>query len=608
MDKNRFPVLNFFAAKCWLIVVFLIVVVTAKAQKSVLIETESFKNKGGWVVDQQYTDLMGSSYLLAHGLGTPVANAGTTASIPVAGVYNVWVRTKDWAPFPIGPGKFMLKIGDNYSREFGASGEKGWKWVEGGTVRIDKNQEVKFELQDLTGFDGRCDAIFLTQDKNEMPPNDLTTMSQWRKKLLGTSEIKKLDRKFDLVVVGGGVAGICASVAAARSGLTVALIQNRPVLGGNNSSEIRVHLMGKVDQGNPYPTLGRIVRELDNGDPQNANIDGKLYGDDRKESIVKMERNISLFLNMHAVGVEMDGKKIKAVVARNIETNQETRVEGRLFADCTGDASVGYLAGADYRIGRESKAETNEPLAPEKADRFVLGSSNMWHSSDMGTPSNFPVTPWALQFTDKYFIDSPTSEWFWETGFSNFDPITEAEEIRDHNFRAVYGNWSYLKNNVKQKYANYKLDWVAYISGKRESRRLMGDYIFTEMDCDATIPTQPDGFVTGTWTIDLHFPDPENSKYFPGQEFLTSTEHKRFKPYQIPYRCLYSRNIENLYMAGRNISATHVAFGSTRVMRTTGMMGELVGYAASLAISHQTTPRGVYQNHLEELRRILKNN
>ena len=165
----------------------------------------------------------------------------------------------------------MLKIGDNYSHEFGASGEKGWKWVEGGTVRIDKNQEVKFELQDLTGFDGRCDAIFLTQDKNEMPPNDLTSMSQWRKKLLGTSEIKKLDRKFDLVVVGGGVAGICASVAAARSGLTVALIQNRPVLGGNNSSEIRVHLMGKVDQGNPYPTLGRIVRELDNGDPQNRN-------------------------------------------------------------------------------------------------------------------------------------------------------------------------------------------------------------------------------------------------------------------------------------------------------------------------------------------------
>jgi len=588
------------------ILVFL-AIASANAQRGTLLETESFKNKGGWQVDQQYIDIMGSSYLLAHGMGVPVKNASTTFALPDKGAYYVWVRTKDWAPFPVGPGKFLVKIGETYSREFGASGEKGWKWYPGGKISIENPASVNVEIEDLTGFEGRCDAIYFTTDKNDLPPNDLVTMSPWRKKLLGTTEARKIERKFDLVVVGGGVAGICASVVAARNGLTVALIQNRPVLGGNNSSEIRVHLMGKVDQGNPYPTLGRIVRELDNGDPQNANIDGKLYGDDRKESIVKMEKNISLFLNSHATGVEMDGQKIKAVVARNIETNEEIKLEGRLFADCTGDGTIGFLAGADYRIGRESKAETNEPWAPEKADRFVLGTSNMWHSSDFGKPSDFPLTPWALQFTDKYFIDSPTSEWFWETGFSNFDPISEAEEIRDHNFRAVYGNWSYLKNNLKEKYANYQLDWVAYIGGKRESRRLMGDYIFTEMDCDATIPTQPDGFVTGTWTIDLHFPDPENSKYFPGQEFLTSTDHKRFKPYQIPYRCMYSRNIENLYMAGRNISATHVAFGSTRVMRTTGMMGELVGYAASLAISHQTSPRGVYENHLEELRSILKN-
>lgn len=582
-------------------------VIMAGAQKAILLETESFTKMGGWEIDPQYIDIMGSSYLMAHGMGVPVANASTIADLPGAGVFHVWVRTKDWAPFPVGPGKFLLKIGDNYSHEFGSSGEVGWKWYRGGIVKIDHATSVKIELEDLTGFEGRCDAVYLTRDENDLPPNDLETMVPWRKKLLRTTEPTSLGRKFDLVVIGGGMAGICAAVAAARSGLTVALVQNRPVLGGNNSSEIRVHLMGKVDQGNPYPTLGRIVRELDNGDPHNANINGKLYGDDRKESVVKMERNISLFLNMHACQVEMDGNTIKAVTARNIETNEEVRFEGRLFADCTGDGTLGFLSGADYRIGRESKAETGESLAPDKADHFVLGTSNMWHSSDFGKPSEFPETPWALQFTDDYFIDSPTSEWYWETGFNNFDPIKEAEEIRDHNFRAIYGNWSYLKNRLKEKYENFQLDWVAYIGGKRESRRLLGDYVFSEMDCDGTIPTQPDGFVTATWTIDLHFPKPENSRFFPGQEFLTSTEHKRVKPYQVPYRCLYSRNIENLYMAGRNISTTHVAFGSTRVMRTTGMMGELVGYAASLAIMHRTSPRGVYENYLDELRSILIN-
>ena len=507
--------------------------------------------------------------------------------------------------FLVGPGKFTVKIGNEYSKQFGASGEKGWKWYNGGTVQITDPSKVKVALKDLTGFDGRCDAIYFTTSKRDVPPNELETMDSWRKELLGLTDIPKTAGKYELVVVGGGVAGVCSAVAAARQGIKVALIQNRPVLGGNNSSEIRVHLMGKVDKGNPYPVLGRIVRELDNGDPHNANIDGKLYGDSRKESVVKMESNIDLYLNMHAYNVEMDGDKIKAVIARHIATNQEMRFEGKFFADCTGDGTIGYVAGADYRLGRESKSETNEPLAPEKSDKFVLGTTNMWHSSKMEESSDFPVTPWALQFTDKYYIDSPTSEWFWETGFSNFDPISEAEEIRDHNFRAVFGNWSFLKNNKKDKYGKYKLDWVGYIGGKRESRRLMGDYILTEMDCDGTITTQPDAFVTGTWTVDLHYPHPENSKYFKGQEFLTATHHKRVKPYQIPYRCLYSKNINNLYMAGRNISTTHVAFGSTRVMRTTGLMGEVVGYAVSLAVKHRTNPRGVYEKHLEELRNIL---
>jgi len=588
-----------------LLALFLLLTNTVLSQSRLLLEAESFEQIGGWKVDQQFFETMGSSYLMAHGMGEPVDDATTNISFPKKGKYHVWVRTKDWAPFPVGPGRFNLIIGDNYSHEFGSTGKEGWHWYYGGTIAIENTDDVKVGLNDLTGFEGRCDALFFTTSKRDTPPNSLDQMTGWRRKLLNLSDKPKLAGRYDLVVVGGGMAGLCASITAARSGLKVALIQNRPVLGGNNSSEIRVHLMGQIHWDNEYAALGRIVRELDNGDPENANIDGSKYGDKRKAQIIKMEKNIDLFLNMHAYQVQKDGSQLKAVIARHIKTNEELLFEGRLFADCTGDGTIGYLSGADYRYGRESKAQTNEPLARDTADNFCLGTSNMWHASDFGNPSSFPETPWALQFNKNYYIDSPTSEWYWETGFNNFDALTQAEEIRDHNFRAIYGNWSFLKNKLGDKYADYKLDWVAYIGGKRESRRLMGDYIFSEMDRDHTITKQDDAFIPVTWSIDLHYPQDENSHYFKANAFLSKAVHKRVKPAHIPYRCLYSRNINNLFMAGRNISTTHVGFGSTRVMRTTGMMGEVVGFAAALAIKHEATPRSVYKDHLDELKHIL---
>jgi hypothetical protein len=299
-----------------------------------------------------------------------------------------------------------------------------------------------------------------------------------------------------------------------------------------------------------------------------------------------------------------DGR-IAAVVSRNIASARELRFQGYLFADCTGDGTLGYLAGADYRMGRESKAEHGESVAPEKPDVFTLGTSNLWHASDQGNPSTFPECPWALPFSEAYHIDQRKADWKWETGFGNFNTITQAEEIRDHNFRAIYGNWAYLKNHKPEKYRNYALDWVAYIGGKRESRRLLGDHILTQQDIEES-RQYPDSAVTGTWSIDLHFPDEQNSAFFKGQEFFAGTRHMRLPPYHIPYRCLYSRNIDNLFMAGRNISASHVAFGSTRVMNTGGMMGEVVGLAASVSRKHKCSPRHVYQDHLAELIALMK--
>ena len=577
----------------------------AKAQ-TILVEAEAFNNHGGWVVDQQFMDQMGSPFLLAHGLGEPVKDATTNVEFPAAGKYRVWVRTRNWvAPWkaPAAPGRFQLLInGRTLKIIFGIKGSK-WHWQDGGTVEI-TNKQVRLALHDLTGFEGRCDAIVFTTDTDLVLPNKGEQMAVFRRKTLGLPDEPQDVGDFDLVVVGGGIAGTCTAISAARLGLDVALIQNRPVLGGNNSSEVRVHLNGKINLP-PYPALGNIVKELDSGKRGNAQP-ALNYDDQKKLRVVLAEKNIHLFLNMHAFKVEKQGTRIVAVIAKHTANSKELRFTASLFADCTGDGTIGYLAGADYRMGRESRDQTGESLAPEKSDRMTMGASVQWYSVQTEKPVTFPDCPWALQFNEQSCQHLTRGDWDWETGMHR-DQITEFEYIRDYALRAVYGNWAFLKNNSrdKAKYADRRLKWVAYIGGKRESRRLLGDIILRQPDIQQQRKF-PDAFVTTTWTIDLHYPDPENSRHFPDAEFRSIAKFTHIDPYPIPYRCLYSRNIENLMMAGRCISVTHVALGTVRVMRTCGMMGEVVGMAASLCKKHNTNPRGVYQYHLAELKELAK--
>ena len=573
---------------------------------TILVEAEAFNNHGGWVVDQQFMDQMGSPFLLAHGLGETVKDATTNVEFPAAGKYRVWVRTRNWvAPWkaPAAPGRFQLLInGRTLKIIFGTKGSK-WHWQDGGTVEI-TNKQVRLALHDLTGFEGRCDAIVFTTDTGLAPPNEGEQMAAFRRKTLGLPDQPEDAGDFDLVVVGGGIAGTCTAISAARLGLDVALIQNRPVLGGNNSSEVRVHLNGKINLP-PYPALGNIIKELDSGKRGNAQPASN-YDDQKKLRVVLAEKNIHLFLNMHAFKVEKRGNHIIAVIARHIENSSQLRFTAPLFADCTGDGTIGYLAGADYRMGRESRDQTGESLAPENSDRMTMGTSVQWYSVQTEKPTTFPDCPWALQFNEQSCQHLTRGDWDWETGMHH-NQITEFEYIRDYALRAVYGNWAFLKNNSrdKAKYADRKLEWVAYIGGKRESRRLLGDIILRQQDIQQQRKF-PDAFVTTTWTIDLHYPDPENSRHFPDAEFRSIAKFTHIDPYPIPYRCLYSRNIENLMMAGRCISVTHVALGTVRVMRTCGMMGEVVGMAASLCKKHNTNPRGVYKQHLAELKELAK--
>ena len=567
--------------------------------EGVFVECESFADKGGWVLDQQFIDEMGSSYLLAHGMGKQVADASTTVNIPAEGLYTVWARTYNWtSPWSEkpGPGKFQIKIGKKILKPVLGSTGKCWEWQNAGQIRL-KAGQTTLTLHDLTGFEGRCDAVYLTSD-GDVPPAD---MEAWRRQQLGLTDTPAASAKYDFVVVGGGISGMCAAVAAARQGLKVALVNDRPVLGGNNSAEIRVHLGGTIEVG-PYPALGRMQREFGHSKKGNAQP-AENYEDGKKQSWIESEPNVTLYASNRAVAVRKDGSKIDAVIIRNIETSEEILLEAPLFADCTGDGTVGYLAGADYRYGREGKAEFGESLAPDEPDNFVLGASVQWYSKETGKKCKFPVFDYGLNFSDASVQRVTMGEWTWETGMLH-DMTTEFEYIRDYGMMVIYSNWSYLKNKLGM-YPDRDLDWVAYISGKRESRRLMGDYIYKQDDIEKAVFHEDATFAT-TWSIDLHFPDPEITPYFPGEEFKTRTVHNRIYPAAVPYRCLYSRNVDNLFMAGRDISVTHVALGTTRVMRTCGMSGEVVGLAAGVCKARNASPRDVYRYYLPDLKTLMK--
>lgn len=574
--------------------------------EELFVEAESFSVKGDWQVDQQFMDVMGSPYLLAHGAGVPVEEASAQVRLPGKGEWHLFVRTFNWvSPWydGEGPGKFKVEVdGDELSETLGAAGSK-WMWQYAGSFET-ASRNISVALKDMTGFDGRCDALYFSRVKNPELPEDVTGMRELRSRLIRNFNVPSDKGQYDLVVAGGGVAGMCAAVAAARQGLKVALIHDRPVLGGNNSAEVRVHLGGSIECG-PYPNLGNMIKEFGHTKKGNAKS-AENYEDWKKMSFVENEENISLFLNTHVTDLEMKDGSIEALLARNIETGELMRFSAPVFSDCTGDASVGYLAGAEWRTGRESLAETGEPGAVEVADRQVLGASVQWNSKDMGKPSPFPVFEYGKVFTEESVQKVKGGEWTWETGMLR-DQVLEAERVRDHGLLVVYSNWSYLKNqsSVKEEFAYRALDWVAYVAGKRESRRLVGDVMLTQNDILNEVPYE-DATCATSWSIDLHYPDPANTAFFPGEEFKAVCTQEYIEIYPIPYRCFYSKNIPNLFMAGRNISVTHVALGTVRVMRTTAMMGEVVGLAASVCHRHGCLPRDVYRTHFADLQALME--
>lgn len=584
----------------FLSIITILLLCSFKPATDCLIEAEQFANHGGWTLTAQYMDQMGSPYLQAHGIGVPVEDAQTPVTLPSKGIYHVYVRTYNWtSPWTQekGPGQFVVKInGNTLPNILGCTGTT-WEWQYAGSFKV-KEKDILLSLCDLTGFDGRCDAICFSKSQHA----DISDTQSLRERLNPHQPIDQ--GRFDLVVVGGGLAGMCAAVSAARLGLKTALIHDRAVLGGNNSSEVRVHTSGQSCR-DPYPNLGLMIREFGHNKIMNGENDGSLYCDSLKRAFVEAENNLTLFLNEHVNKVSKDEHdRITAVYAQNTITGDISIFSADLFADCTGDANLGFLAGADYRVGREAKSETGEKSAVEVEDKMVMGASVLWNSTEQD--SYFPEFEYGIVFTDESVRPMPYSEWTWETGMHH-DQVADAEYIRDYGMAVAYANWSYLKNHYSKKddFAHRTLSWVSPVEGKRESRRLMGDYVLTQTDIIEQRPME-DATVTTTWPIDLHYPDTLNSKFFPDKEFISYCVQERIFPYAIPYRCFYSRNIDNLFMAGRDISVTHAALGTVRVMRTTAMMGEVVGMAAAICKQHSSLPRSVYTTYFAELQALMR--
>ena len=523
-------------------------------------------SQGGWSLDCQFMDCMGSPYLLAHGIGRPVTDARASVTLPAGGEYRVWVRSRNWAEGS--PGRFTVLIdGKALGKTFGAS-QTEWAWEDGGVVALGK-RDVEVRLHDLTGFDGRCAGIVFASPDDASPVGAL--------QLDSANVAETVSAEF--VVVGGGLPGCCAAVAAARSGVKTVLVQDRPVLGGNASSEVRVWSAG---EGFTQPIIAELRGRFHNMEANSAIFDKV------RERIVEDEPNIDLRLCCRAFGVTKDADgSIRSVKALDWRRNRVIEIAAPLFLDATGDGWIGFWAGADYRMGREAAAEFGEAYAPEKADGDTLGASLMWTSALANDDIDFSA-PWAEASAQGH--SAVNGEWNWEYGIHH-NMIADGEFIRDRLLKAIYGAFSLAKRDP----ANSRriLDFVPFILGKRESRRLMGDWVFSFNDVSNHVE-HADAIAKCSWSVDLHYDKTEKT----GVDYLTYCVQPHFGRAYVPFRSIYSRNVPNLMMAGRCFSTTHVGLGSPRVMNTLAQMGVAAGYAAAICGREGLRPRQVYEKGL----------
>lgn len=409
----------------------------------------------------------------------------------------------------------------------------------------------------------------------------------------------------DFCVVGGGLSGMCAAIAAARRGLRVVLMHDRPMPGGNASPEIRMWVWGARGENNRE--TGIIEEILLNNRYRNPMRNYSLWGSVLYEA-VRFQQNLTLLLNCSCNDLEMDGDRIRSVTGWQTTTQKWHTVEAPLFADCSGDSILAPLSGAAFRVGREAADEFGESIAPATSSQETMGMSLLIQARETTSPQTFIPPTWAAKYAGDEDLpyrdhDLGNEEWMWnnfwwiEAG-GDRDTIGDTELVRDELLACALGVWDHVKNRGDHHGENWVLDWMGFLPGKRESRRYEGDYIINENDVRAGGPFD-DVVAYAGWPMDDHHPGGIHHKGKPSKLYETPS------PWGIPYRALYSRNVPNLYCAGRNISVSHVAFSSCRVMATCAILGQAVGTAAALAYANGLAPREVGQSRLSELQQAL---
>lgn len=417
------------------------------------------------------------------------------------------------------------------------------------------------------------------------------------------SNLPRVQHQFDVCIIGGGMAGLIAAIASARHGARTCLVHDRAVLGGNASSEVRMWICGShAKHLKETGILEEIQLENYHRNPSlNYSIwDSVLYGK------AFFEPNLTTFLNTTCNDAAMKGDAIESITAWTLTSQTWQIIHAKQFIDCSGDGILGGITPAQYSTGRESREAFNEDIQPAQADQKTMGNSILIQMRKTDEPQPFVPPKWAYKFTSPDDIPcrmngvQGTNFWWIELGGLQ-DTIVDAEDIRDQLMRTVYGLWDYIKNHAPAKAdaTNWAIEWVGSLPGKRESRRFVGDHVLTQNDI-RNEGRFDDVICHGGWPMDDHHPA---GLLYPGPPTVF---HPAPACYGIPLRCLYSRNISNMLFAGRNISVTHAALSSTRVMATTSLLGQAAGTAAALAVKHNTTPRSLASGPLlEELQQIL---
>jgi len=573
------------------------------------IDALDFTNQGGWKEDTQYVHLMGSGYLMAADEpGVPVEDATVTVHVPETGMYRVWVRDRNWLRLH-SPGKFAVLVdGKETGNTLGQLPSDKWLWEIAGDVELTAGEHT-VSLHDLTGYFARCASIILTTDMDYLPSREIDRIHADRARMKGMAPGIKEGGHFDFIVVGGGPGGVPAAIAAARKGLKVLIIQNRPMLGGNGSTEIGITFDGATNN-HVYARESGIAEEL----RRLRDRDPSFRGDWTRalDILVQAEPNITVLCDNHVYAAEMASpSEIKGVYAMNIRTMEKSHFTAKLFIDCTGDAWLGYYAGAKMRFGREAAWQHDESIAPDVADTITMSgcikSGNRPFFFPTEEPVEYHAPEWVPQLPkdDREFgrVIKGTGanlNW-WLEAPNTYDDMWDGEESRDALLVVLLGYYDHVKNYwaKKERMAKQRLRFVSIVDGRREARRMVGDYILTQDDVVSGRRFE-DAVSYSGWPIDIHHPE----GIYSGPKGPLHVAVGVPMP-TIPYRALYSANIDNLFMAGRNISVTHAALGTVRVQNTIAALGQAAGTAAAMCLRLNETPRGIYERHMKQLQQQL---